>query len=301
MTKWPRGRAVGFVVVALLAAVGVSFLATAGPVFGQGPTVSIESGEIVQGGSGEVLTLSALNVTSPALCTFTVDIVYDPGVKVPTDCDPDPGNNFDSELCNPDYPGNIVRVTAADAQGVTGVNIPLADITWRAVGLAGAKTTLEVQIVTFKDCADPPVAIPGVLPQNGENKITAPPQPPPVTPTPSPTITPTATPTPTPTPTATATPEVTPTVEVTPTPEVTPTVVVTPPPVVTPTPGITPAPAVTPTPGAIVTPAALPPTGAGGLSDGGSAPWAAAVAAGGLLALLLTAASVSRAARRRTE
>ena len=292
MTKWPRGRAVGLVVVALLVAVGVSFLATAGPVFAQAPTVSIESGEIVQGGSGEVLTLSALNVTSPALCTFTVDIVYDPLVKVPTDCDPDPGNNFDSELCNPDYPGNIVRVTAADAQGVTGVNIPLADITWRAVGLAGAKTTLEVQIVTFKDCADPPVAIPGVLPQNGENKITAQPVPPPPA-SPSPTRTPTATPTPTPTPT------VTPTVEVTPTPEVTPTVVVTPTPVVTPPPGITPTPGVTPTPGATPMPTAMPPTGAGGLSDGGGAPRAAAVAAGGLLALLLTVASISRSARRR--
>lgn len=305
MTKWPRGRAAGFVVVALLVAVGVSFLATAGAVFAQAPTVSIESGEIVQGGSGEVLTLSA-DVTSPALCWATIDVVYDPGVKTPTDCEADPGDNFSTADCAIDYNTDTVRVAVGigTAQGVTG-DVPLADITWRAVGTAGATTTLDVQVVEFWDCQVPPVAITPVTDVDGENEITAPPPPPPPA-SPSPTRTPTATPTPTPTPTptvtATATPEVTPTVEVTPTPEVTPTVVVTPPPVVTPTPGTTPTPGVTPTPGAIVTPAALPPTGAGGLSDGGGAPpRAAAVAAGGLLALLLAAASVSRAARRRTE
>jgi hypothetical protein len=71
-------------------------------------------------------------------------------------------------------------------------------------------------------------------------------------------------------------------------------------PVVTPTvPATPPPPGITPTPGAIVTPAALPPTGAGGLLGGGSAPWTAAVAAGGVLALLLTAVGLSRGARRR--
>jgi len=44
----------------------------------------------------------------------------------------------------------------------------------------------------------------------------------------------------------------------------------------------------------------MPSTGAGGLFDGGGS-WTATVAAGGLLALLLTAAGVSRAAKRRTE
>jgi hypothetical protein len=280
----------------------VSFLTTTGVVFAQGPTVSIESGEIVQGGSGEVTLLSALGITSPALCGFTVDIVYDPAVKDATACDPDPADNFDAAVCNVDYAANTVRVTGGTSagQGLIG-DIALAHITWRAVGTAGDKTTLDVQVVDFLDCAIPHVTIPGVIDEDGENEITAQPQPQPITPTPSPTRTPTATPTPTPTPTATATPEVTPTVEVTPTPGVTPTVVVTPTPVVTPPPGTTPTPGVTPTPAATKTPTGLPSTGAGGLSDGGGAPWAAAVAAGGLLALLLAAASVSRAARRRTE
>ena len=312
MTKWPRSRAVGFVVVALLVAVGVSFLTTAGAVFAQGPTVSIESGEIVQGGSGEVLTLSA-DVTSPALCWATIDVVYDPGVKTPTDCEADPGDNFSTADCAIDYNTDTVRVAVGigTAQGVTG-DVPLADITWRAVGTAGATTTLDVQVVEFWDCQVPPVAITPVTVVDGENEIVAPsptpsPTPTPTTPpsgaTPSPTRTPTATPTPTPTPTptTTATPEVTPTVEVTPTPEVTPTVEVTPTPVVTPPPGTTPTPGVTPPPGATKTPAGLPSTGTGGLSDGGGAPWTAAVAAGGILALLLAAASLSRAARRRTE
>jgi hypothetical protein len=51
MTKWPRGIAVGLAMVALLVAVGVAFLTTGGLVSSQGPTVSIESGEVPAGGT----------------------------------------------------------------------------------------------------------------------------------------------------------------------------------------------------------------------------------------------------------
>jgi len=51
----------------------------------------------------------------------------------------------------------------------------------------------------------------------------------------------------------------------------------------------------------MVTPVAPPATGSGGLLDGGSAPWATAVAAASVLALLLTAVGLSRGARRRSE
>jgi hypothetical protein len=65
-----------------------------------------------------------------------------------------------------------------------------------------------------------------------------------------------------------------------------------------PTPEPTP---VTPEPGVTPTPVAPPPTGGGGLLNGGSAPWTAAVAAAGVLTLLLTAVGLSRGARRRFE
>jgi hypothetical protein len=70
-------------------------------------------------------------------------------------------------------------------------------------------------------------------------------------------------------------------------------------PVPTTPPGVTPT--VTPVPGVTPTPVAPPPTGGGGLLDGGSAPWTAALAAAGVLGLLLTAVGLSRGARRRSE
>ncbi len=172
MTKWPRARAVGFGVAALLVAAGAAFLATFGLVSSQqGPTVSIEDGEVPTGGT-EVTRLSALNVSSPALCGFTIDVVYDRPVKVATDCDADPEDYFDAALCNVDYASDTVRVTGASVEAVTG-NIPLVDITWCAVASAGDSTNLDVQIVSFKDCQTPPVDITTVADQDGVNVIVA--------------------------------------------------------------------------------------------------------------------------------
>ena len=181
------------VLVALMA-VGAAFLATAHLVSGQeGPIVSIESGEILVGGT-EVTRLSALDVGDPALCAFTIDVVYDPLVKDATHCNPDPGGNFAIAACAADYEDDgvnpdTVRVAGVivTAEGVTG-DIPLADITWAAVGSAGDSTVLDVQIVSFVDCQTPPVEIPGVTDQDGVNLI--------VSPTPTPTPTPSPTPPP---------------------------------------------------------------------------------------------------------
>jgi len=70
-------------------------------------------------------------------------------------------------------------------------------------------------------------------------------------------------------------------------------------PVPTTPPGATPT--VTPVPGVTPIPVAPPPSGGGGLLDGGSAPWTAALGATGVLALLLTAVGLSHGARRRPE
>jgi len=138
---------------------------------GGGPTVSIEGGQAPTGGT-DVTTLSALGVSDPALCGFAVDVQYDPLVTVPMGCDPDPEGKFDAELCNPNYPGDIVRVVGATGslEGVRG-DIPLADITWCAVGSLGESTDLDVRIVSFLDCADAPAEITPVAEQDGVNVI----------------------------------------------------------------------------------------------------------------------------------
>jgi hypothetical protein len=168
MIKWLAGRAPRLGVLALLLATGGAF-ATFGIVSGQGgPTVSIESGEIPEGGSG-VSRLSALDVSNPPLCAITVDVKYDRTVNLATACDADPEGRLVLADCSADYAWDTVRVTAASINGVTG-DIPLMDITWCALGSAGESTDLDVQIVSFQDCAIPPADIP-VGDQDGVNVI----------------------------------------------------------------------------------------------------------------------------------
>jgi hypothetical protein len=174
LTKQSRARALRFALAGVALAVGLAFLTTASPLSSQdGPTVSIEGGEVPAGGS-EVARLWALDVTDPPLCAFTIDIAYDRLVKVATGCQADPEDKFDMAGCNVDYALHTVRVAGliASAQGVTG-NIPLADITWCALGGVGRTSGLDVQVVNFVDCADEPVEITPVADQDGVNVIVA--------------------------------------------------------------------------------------------------------------------------------
>lgn len=169
MTRWLTGRAPRLRVLALLLAAGVAFAAV-GMVSSQGGhTVSIEDGEVPEGGS-QVTRLSALDAGDPALCAVTVDVKYDRLVNVATDCHADPEGNFVLALCNPDYAWGTVRVAAVDVDGLTG-DIPLMDITWCALGGVGDSTDLDVQIVSFKDCSTPPAEITPVADQDGVNAI----------------------------------------------------------------------------------------------------------------------------------
>jgi hypothetical protein len=168
MIRWLAGRATCLGVLALLLAAGGAF-ATVEIVSSQGgPTVSIESGEMPQGGTG-VSRLSVLDVSNPPLCVVTVDVRYDPLVNLATACDADPEGRFSLAGCNANYAWDTVRVTAASFNGITG-DVPLMDITWCALGSAGQSTDLDVQIVSFKNCAIPPADIP-VGDQDGVNVI----------------------------------------------------------------------------------------------------------------------------------
>jgi hypothetical protein len=170
MTGWPRGRALALGVLALLAAAAAAFLAAADMVSSEsGPTISIEDGQAPEGGT-DVTRLTALDVaTSRRLCSFTVDVVYDRDVKTPTNCAFDPLDKLSGGGCNKDYASNTVRVAGYSMDGVTG-DIPLADITWGAVGSEGDSTNLDVQIVVFRDCEIPPHDIDPAV-DDGLNRI----------------------------------------------------------------------------------------------------------------------------------
>jgi hypothetical protein len=198
MTGWLRGRALALGVLALLAAAAAAFLAGAGMVSSQSrPTVSIEDGQMLEGGT-DVTRLWALDIpTSRRLCSFTVHVVYNPAVKTPINCVADPTNKITADGCNKNWGSNTVRVAGYSVDGVAG-DIPLADITWGAVGSEGDSTNLDVQIVVFRDCVFPPHDIDPAV-DDGLNRIVG------VTPTPTRTRTPRRTPSPTASPTASPT------------------------------------------------------------------------------------------------
>ena len=175
MVKRFIGRTVRLAGVGLLVAVGLTFQATVHPTSSQqGPTVSIEDGQAPPAGT-DVTRLSALGVSDPALCGFAVDVEYDRDVTYPMGCAPDPEDKFDVELCNPYYWADStesVRVVAGTGspEGVTG-DIPLADITWCALGSPGESSDLHVEVVSLSGCEVTPAEIAPVAVQDGVNVI----------------------------------------------------------------------------------------------------------------------------------
>jgi hypothetical protein len=86
--------------------------------------------------------LEVLDVPSPGLGSYTIDISYDPAVVDPVGCAPDPGGVLDVELCNLDFERNdvnpdVIRVGGFRmSAGATGT-VALADITFQAIGASG--------------------------------------------------------------------------------------------------------------------------------------------------------------------
>jgi len=198
----------GLTLVVLLVASGVAF-AVRGPLASGSSTatVTIESGSAVPGGS-DTVRLEAIGVPAPGLGASTIDISYDPSVISPLSCANDPNDLFDMALCNLAYQPNVVRFSALrSTAGATGT-LPLADITYQAIGQAGECSSLGVALVTFSDPDGTPIAH---VVQDGQYCIPAP------SPSPSPTGTGTATAT------ATTTATLTPTRTASPTPSPTPT------------------------------------------------------------------------------
>jgi len=134
------------------AAIGLlAFVVAGAAVFGargaiaQGPDVQIGSGSGLVGDSVTV-HLEALNVVSPGLAAFTIDVGYDHAVISPTDCVADPDDLFNvSPLCNTAYgqPPTVVRCVGASTTGVQGSPL-LCDITFEILAVGCSDLTLDV-------------------------------------------------------------------------------------------------------------------------------------------------------------
>ncbi len=187
-------------------------------------SVNMGSGNVAPNGQ-ITLRLQADGVCSPGLGQYSVTVTsIGVGVVQPVSCVANPGGVMGSGTCNISLAGTYVKFYTVsvsgsrNAAGATG-NVPLADITYNAVGTAGSSATLYVSTSTLNYSSG------GAIPEvnvNGSITVAS-------GPTPTPTATPSPTATRTPTPVLTATPTATPTSTNTPGPS----------PTTTPTPTIT--------------------------------------------------------------
>ncbi|MDP3766714.1 MAG: hypothetical protein Q8S13_01745 [Dehalococcoidia bacterium] len=105
---------------ALSLAVGLFALSTASA---EAPTVALGSFEAGVGHEGKV-TLEVQGMDEPGLGAWTVDVVYDPEVVTPVDCEAQ-----NQGICNTAYDEHTVRVVGINVYGLTG-DVSLASITF---------------------------------------------------------------------------------------------------------------------------------------------------------------------------
>ena len=159
-TRTPTPTAWGTVTVTPTPTVTPTSTATPTPYVGE-TTVRIGSGSVAPGGQLTV-PLEALDVPSPGLGAFIIDISYDPSVVDPVDCNANPEGDLDLGFCNFDFERDdvnpdTIRVGGFRAsEGATG-DLSLADITFRGVGSTGSQSPLTLTIVEFADTSQQPI------------------------------------------------------------------------------------------------------------------------------------------------
>jgi YVTN family beta-propeller protein len=121
-----------------------------------GATLTAGSGNVAPGDS-IVIPLEA-SLGSETLGAATIEIHYDPAVLQATACTPDPGDLFDTALCNFELAPDKVGLTAISAGGVSG-DPRLAEVTFQAVGTAGDSTLLTLTADPFSDPGGLAVAV----------------------------------------------------------------------------------------------------------------------------------------------
>ncbi len=124
--------------VLTIAALPASITVRAGP----GPAVRIASGTDTVG-QDAVVALQALDIASPGLGGWTVDVTYDAGVLSPVTC---LGQN--GSVCNPNFGPDTVRVTGASAGGLVG-DTNLAQLRFHCD--SGGTSALTVVLQLFVD------------------------------------------------------------------------------------------------------------------------------------------------------
>ncbi len=168
-----KGRRLGLVLIA--AAVAGAFALVAQHAFAAGPTASLGSAHAAPGASASV-ELESIDIESPGLGAWSIDITYDPDVVTPTGCDTEHG-----AVCNLEYRDDMIRTAGATAVGIEGDTL-LATLTFECADAEG-ESDLTVSLPDFADATlggpvqinpevvhgkitcstTPPTAVPGIV------------------------------------------------------------------------------------------------------------------------------------------
>ena len=123
------------------------------------PTVSINTTEIVVGEQGEAV-LAVLNVNSPGLGAWTVDIEYDADVVSIVACESLQGTN----VCNDAFTNDTARIVGASAVGLEGDSV-IGRITFQCDAPGESKLDLSVDTLADGTIGDPQILAPFI--ENG--------------------------------------------------------------------------------------------------------------------------------------
>src|SRR3990172_968472 len=111
----------------------------------QGPSAAVGDASAAP---GETVTveLGASDIATPGLAAWSIDISYDPAVVEILSCNPvaDTG----SQVCNPDFTDDSMRLAGASANGLEG-DSTLAELTVKCI--AAGTSDIEIGLVTFAD------------------------------------------------------------------------------------------------------------------------------------------------------
>ncbi len=114
-------------------------------------------------GDNVVVSIEALDLPSSGLGAATVEVHYDPSILEIVNCVVDPDGRFDFGNCNKDYENDgraldIVRFNLTSLTGIPG-NELLANITFKAIGIAGEVSVVDIVKVTFADTDGEPISV----------------------------------------------------------------------------------------------------------------------------------------------
>jgi len=90
--------------------------------------------------------------------TATINVTYDPAVLRVVSCDKDSEDVFDLTQCNQNFSSNVVRFNVTSLSGVSG-DIPMAKITFEAIGQDGDASPIGIEVMTITDALGTPLPI----------------------------------------------------------------------------------------------------------------------------------------------